>query len=59
LILASINREGDSPLAVALFFISFAPHFRCPVLSLTGNYGIVSVRKIAMLRPAVDVEKRL
>src|ERR1700687_4909810 len=26
LILASISREGDSPLVVALFFILFAPH---------------------------------
>src|SRR4029077_7000761 len=26
LILASISREGDSPLIVALFFILFAPH---------------------------------
>src|ERR1700732_1443524 len=36
LILASISREGDSPLVVALFFILFAPH--SAVFSILRRY---------------------
>src|SRR5271157_6042268 len=47
LILASISREGDSPLVVALFFILFAPH-SAVFLSCEGTS--VSTRRHCVIR---------
>src|SRR5580704_6293585 len=44
LILASISREGDSPLVVGVFFIWFAPHSALLDLAALGRGGLQSVR---------------
>src|SRR5882762_2841188 len=49
LILASISREGDLPLVVALFFILFAPH-SAVFLSCEGTHHQSSAP--ACMRPA-------
>jgi hypothetical protein len=49
LILASISREGDSPLVVALYFILFAPH-SAVLLSCEGTDHHSSAA--ARMRPA-------
>src|SRR6266513_1292645 len=51
LILASISREGDSPLVVALFFILFCTSFGC--FSILRRYQSPIVRA-GVLRPALS-----